>query len=74
MRENFIIDVLASDLNAYWKLLPANVKDYLSRITDKNIKQSIVYNQLNIQWKILPGNERLVLLMVKNFIKVVDVQ
>jgi len=38
MRENFIIDVLASDLNAYWKPLPANVKDYLSRITDKNIK------------------------------------
>jgi len=38
MRKNFIIDVLASDLNDYQKLLPANVKDYLSRITNKNIK------------------------------------
>ena len=38
MRENFIIDMLASDLNDYRELLPANVKDYLSRITDKNIK------------------------------------
>ena len=74
MRENFIIDMLASDLNAYRKLLPANVKDYLSRITDKNIKQNIVSNWLNIQWKNLPRNERLILLMVKNFIKVVDVQ
>ena len=33
MRQNFIIDVLASEVNAYKnKLLPANVENYLSRI------------------------------------------
>jgi len=33
MRQNFIIDVLASEVNAYKnKLLPANVENYLSHI------------------------------------------
>jgi len=34
--ENFIIDLLASDVNCYKKLFPANVKDYLSRIIGRD--------------------------------------
>ena len=39
--------MLASNFNAYRKLLqllPTNVKDYLSCITDKNIKYKIEYS------------------------------
>ena len=38
MSKNFFIDILAHEANAYRKLLPNNVKDYLSRITRKDIK------------------------------------
>ena len=34
--ENFIIDLLASDVNCYKKLFHANVKDYLSRIIGRD--------------------------------------
>jgi len=37
MRQNFI-DVLVSDLNAYRKLFPADIKCYLSRIVGRDIK------------------------------------
>ena len=38
MRQNFIIDVFSSEVNAYWKLLPAEVKKFLSRINGWDIK------------------------------------
>jgi len=48
MRQNFIIDLLTSDLNSYKSLLPTDVKNYLSRIVGRNIKSNIVYTCLNI--------------------------
>ncbi|PUZ66538.1 hypothetical protein GQ55_3G321100 [Panicum hallii var. hallii] len=38
MHQNFFVDILEHEANAYRKLLPKNVKDYLSRITGKDIK------------------------------------
>jgi len=38
MRQNFIIDLLSSDLNAYRKLLSAEVKNFLSNINGWDIK------------------------------------
>ena len=38
MRQNFIIDLLTSDLNSYKSILPTDVKNYLSRIVGRHIK------------------------------------
>jgi len=38
MRQNFIIYMLTWDLNSFKKLLPADVKYYLSRIVERDIK------------------------------------
>ena len=38
MRRNFLVDMLAHEANAYRKLLPADVKHHLRRITGKDIK------------------------------------
>ena len=38
MRQNFIINTLTPDLKSYKKLLPTNVKYYLSRIVGRDIK------------------------------------
>jgi len=38
MRQNVIIDLLSSDLNAYRKLLPTEIKKFLSNINGWDIK------------------------------------
>jgi hypothetical protein len=50
MRQNFIIDVLSSGVNAYRQLLPAEIKNYLSCIDRWNIKYNLLYICLYISW------------------------
>ena len=51
--------MLASNFNAYRKLLqllPTNVKDYLSCITDKNIKYKIEYSVQLVEYLVVFGD------------------
>ena len=38
MRQNFLVNMIAHEANAYRKLFSADVKHYLRRITGKDIK------------------------------------
>jgi hypothetical protein len=38
MRQNLSVDLLAHERNRYQRFLPADIKHYLSRITEKSIK------------------------------------
>jgi hypothetical protein len=38
MRRNLFVDLLAHEINGYRRFLPANIKHYLSRITERSIQ------------------------------------